>query len=161
MGGASGPGLQTMRILLLLILGLISLEARSTFESRAVANTTCTKRVQKICDLRCSNGCLNKNRRKPGKRMSKRAKKKYCSKVSCLTDTFATPECVCPMALVPVCDSQVTKLQTTWSARSVRGGTHKIFSYAWLLLVQVSFDQQRRHINTLYSIGDFEINILA
>jgi len=67
-----------MRILLLLILGLISLEARSTFERQALA---CTKRVQKMCDLRCSNGCLNKNRRKPGRRMSKRAKQKYCSRV--------------------------------------------------------------------------------
>ena len=102
---------------------------------------------------------------------------------------------------------RVTKLQTTWSARSVRGwgsvqtrnmkmldvslmafrnrnktcsnfrGTHKIFSYAWLLLVQVafqqcfwklttalfisyqvSFDQQRGHINTLDSFGNAEIN---
>merc|ERR1712126_757245 len=122
MGGASGPGLQTMRILLLLILGLISLEARSTFESRAVANTTCTKRVQKICDLRSANSCLNKNRRKPGKRMSKRAKKKYCSKVSCLTDTFATPECVCPMALVTVCDSQGNQVANNMECAICQGG---------------------------------------
>ena len=56
-------------------------------------------------------------------------------------------------------------------------GTHKTFSYAWLLLVQVayqqcfwklttalfisyqvSFDQQRGHINTLDSFGNAEIN---
>ena len=61
---------------------------------------------------RCSNGCLNKNRRKPGRRflcfrnfghyhkllksncrivlfirMSKRAKQKYCSRVSCMSET--------------------------------------------------------------------------
>merc|ERR1712130_138319 len=36
------------------------------------------------------------------KRLSKKAKRKYCSKVSCLTTT----ECVCPMALDPVCNSE-------------------------------------------------------
>ena len=64
---------------------------------------------------RCSNGCLNKNRRKPGRRfscfrnfghyhkllkskcrivlfirMSPREKRKYCSKVSCMSETSAS-----------------------------------------------------------------------
>merc|ERR1712243_163114 len=89
-----------MLMTLLLILGLFSLEARSLPQN----GSACSKRVLKICKLKgCLNGCLNMNKNKrPPKRLSKRAKRKYCSKVSCLTTT----ECVCPMALDPVCNSE-------------------------------------------------------
>merc|ERR1719305_978026 len=100
-----------MLALLLLLLGLFSLDAWSPPLNGSVKkDLACTKRVQKICELRCVNGCLNKNRRKPGKRLSKRAKRKYCSKVSCLTNISSTTECVCPMALTPVCNSEGTQV---------------------------------------------------
>merc|ERR1712181_140414 len=98
--------LRAMLTLLLLLLGLFSLDARSPPQDRGVKDLACTKKVQKICELRCANGCLNRNRRKPGKRLSKRAKRKYCSKVTCLPNISSTTECVCPMDLTPVCNDE-------------------------------------------------------
>merc|ERR1711931_614754 len=106
-GAGAARLFRTMLTLLLLILGLFSLEARSPPQNGSMnRDIACTKRVQKICELRCPSGCFNKNRRKPGKRMSKRAKRKYCSKVSCLPNISSTTECVCPMDLAPVCNSE-------------------------------------------------------
>merc|ERR1712025_415133 len=87
------------------ILGLFSLETRDLDQDGIMRrNSDCSKKVLKICELKgCVNGCLNMNKNKrPPKRLSKKAKRKYCSKVFCLTTT----ECVCPMALDPVCNSE-------------------------------------------------------